>query len=80
VSIRYLHLLFADIGTTTAAWVRSQRIERCKLDLVNPNMTARSITEIAYHWGFNDAGHFGKVFRKSTGLSPRQYRKRFLPQ
>jgi len=80
VSIRYLHLLFADIGTTAAAWVRAHRIERSKLDLADPNRAARSITQIAFQWGFNDAGHFGKVFRKATGLSPRQYRQRFLPK
>jgi AraC family transcriptional activator of tynA and feaB len=80
VSIRYLHLLFAHLGTTVAAWIRSQRVERCKLDFANPNLAQRSITEIAFGWGFNDASHFGKVFRKATGLSPRRYRRQFLPQ
>jgi AraC family transcriptional regulator, positive regulator of tynA and feaB len=75
VSIRYLHLLFESIGTTVAAWIRAQRIERCRLDLANPQLAARSITEIAFRWGFSDAGHFGKVFRRAAGASPRQFRR-----
>jgi AraC-like DNA-binding protein len=78
MSIRYLHLLFESIDTTAATWVRGRRIERCRQDLENPNLAARSITEIAYRWGFSDAGHFGKVFRRLAGASPRQYRKRAL--
>jgi AraC family transcriptional regulator, positive regulator of tynA and feaB len=75
VSIRYLHLLFADAGTTVATWIRERRLERCRLDLANPQLTRRSISAIAYGWGFNDAGHFGKLFRKATGQSPRAFRR-----
>jgi AraC family transcriptional activator of tynA and feaB len=75
VSIRYLHLLFAGAGTSVAAWIRGERLERCKLDLANPELARRSISTIAYGWGFNDAGHFGKLFRKATGLSPRAFRR-----
>lgn len=34
----------------------------------------KSITEIAATAGFDNFSHFGKTFKKSTGLSPRQYR------
>ena len=33
-----------------------------------------SITEIAEMTGFNDTGYFGKVFKKSTGMSPIHYK------
>ena len=75
ISIRYLHLLFADEGTTVARWIRDQRIARCKLDLSNRQLAGRTITQIAYGWGFNDLGHFGKVFRRSVGLSPGAFRR-----
>lgn len=75
ISIRYLHLLFAEQGTTAAQWIRDQRVARCKQDLANPELAARSITQIAYGWGFNDVGHFGKVFRRSTGSSPGAFRR-----
>lgn len=78
ISIRYLHLLFADEGTTAAGWIRDQRIARCKLDLSNAQLASRSITQIAYGWGFNDVGHFGKVFRKTVGMSPGNFRREAL--
>lgn len=31
------------------------------------------IAQIAAHCGFNDASHFARVFKKDTGLSPRQF-------
>jgi AraC-like DNA-binding protein len=78
VSVRYLHLLFESLHTTAAAWIRSQRIERCRADLADPRLAPLSITDIAYRWGFSDAGHFGKVFRKAVRVSPREFRKATL--
>jgi len=78
IPIRYLHLLFAGDGTTAAGWIREQRITRCKLDLSNAQLAGRSITQIAYGWGFNDVGHFGKVFRKRVGMSPGDFRRQAL--
>lgn len=78
ISIRYLHLLFADESTTAAGWIREQRIARCKQDLANAQLANRSITQIAYDWGFNDVGHFGKVFRRSVGMSPGSFRRQSL--
>jgi AraC-like DNA-binding protein len=78
VSIRYLHLLFNDTGTTVSAWIRGQRLERCLQDLSNPALAHQSITQIAYRWGFNDLGHFGKLLRKRIGASPTEYRRREL--
>jgi AraC-like DNA-binding protein len=42
------------------------------------SLARRSITQIAYGWGFNDIGHFGKVFRKSVGMWPGSFRRQSL--
>lgn len=34
----------------------------------------KSLSEIAFHLGFNDASHFSKFFKKNTGYSPKQYK------
>ncbi len=38
--------------------------------------TGMSISDIAYHCGFNDVGYFGKCFRKKYGLSAREFREK----
>jgi AraC-like DNA-binding protein len=46
----------------------------CRSDLANPSMKQRTITEIAFGWGFSDSAHFSHCFRKQFGLSPRAFR------
>ncbi|WP_293391371.1 helix-turn-helix domain-containing protein [Nevskia sp.] len=72
ISERHLHRLFERAETTPAAWIRHQRLERCRNDLHGSPRT--SITEIAYRWGFRDSGTFSKIFRKAFGVTPRQER------
>ena len=38
--------------------------------------TGRSVTDIAGAVGFPDSGHFARVFRQETGVSPREYRRK----
>ncbi len=72
ISERHLHRLFEKADTTPAAWIRRQRLERCRNDL--HGSPRASITEIAYRWGFRDSGTFSKIFRKAFGITPRQER------
>lgn len=37
--------------------------------------TELSVTEVAQRCGFNDSNYFGDAFKRTTGLSPREYRK-----
>ncbi|HKE09582.1 MAG TPA: transcriptional regulator FeaR [Candidatus Acidoferrum sp.] len=76
ISVRHLHRLFARRGTSVSEWIRVQRLERCWKDLGDPRQRERSITEIAYFWGFNDSAHFSHSFKKHFGVSPRSYRLR----
>lgn len=76
ISVRHLHRLFARRGTSVAGWIRVQRLERCWKDLGDPRYREKSITEIAYFWGFNDSAHFSHSFKKHFGISPRDYRLR----
>lgn len=75
ISVRYLHMLFEGTDTTVSDWIRAQRLEHCRADLSNIQLTHLSITEIAYKWGFADSGNFGKAFRRAFGESPRAFRR-----
>jgi AraC-like DNA-binding protein len=34
----------------------------------------KTITEIAFSWGFSDSAHFSRSFRKQFGICPRVFR------
>lgn len=73
-SKRYLHMVFADKGCTVDESIWRLRLEGCKGDLENPALANRSLTEIAFSWGFNSYPHFSRKFRDAYGVSPRNIR------
>jgi AraC-like DNA-binding protein len=76
VSVRYLHKLFHDQGTSVARWVRERRLDNCRRDLEDPALAERGVVAIARRWGFDDPAHFSKIFKASYGEPPGQYRQR----
>lgn len=74
VTTRYLQLLFASEDDCVSQYIKRERLQGCLLDLRDADFDDRSITEIAFSWGFNSAAHFSSSFRKEYGLSPRDYR------
>ena len=76
MSSRYLHQIFNDDGETVARYILRRRLEECARLLLDAAHSGRTVTEIAFQYGFNDASHFGRVFRERYGTTPRQYRER----
>ncbi len=54
-----------------------QYITRCKVEKAQRLLTTtqQKIIQIGFEVGFNDPGHFARVYKKSTGISPTKYRK-----
>ncbi|MFG1914395.1 helix-turn-helix domain-containing protein [Micromonospora sp. NPDC048898] len=75
ISVRYLHKLFEEEEHTVAGWVRQRRLEQCRRDLAEPELSGRSIQAIAGQWGFRNPTHFSQAFRSAYGLSPLQFRR-----
>lgn len=73
-SSRTVHKLFEGEASTVARTIWDRRLARCREEMVDPAMSARSITEIAHFWGFCDSQHFSRAFKTRYGLSPREYR------
>lgn len=71
-SVRALHAIFAEHGSTVAGTIRQRRLERCK-DCLREERPER-ISEVALRWGFGDAAHFSRLFRATYGASPREFR------
>ncbi len=74
LSERYLRKLFQSKGQTVSGWIWAQRLDRAKQAIANPLSRHRSISAIAYDWGFKDAGHFSRAFKARFGMSPRDLR------
>ena len=74
VSVRQLHLLFEPTGISFAVHVQSQRLEECRATLASPLSRDRSVTDIAYAWGFNSLAPFYRAFRRRFGASPGEVR------
>jgi AraC-like DNA-binding protein len=72
ISVRALHALFEDVDASVAGLVRSERLARCLEDLQRPN--GGSVTDIAFRWGFCDAAHFSRVFKRAYGVTPSDVR------
>jgi AraC-like DNA-binding protein len=75
VSVRYLHRLFEAQDTTVAAWIRRRRLERCRRDLADPALCGMPVSAVAARWGIPDSAHFSRLFRRTYGLPPAEYRR-----
>jgi AraC-like DNA-binding protein len=64
----------SNMGITIFEYLNKIKTEfACKL-LMDPDL---SILEVCLDSGFNNISHFNKQFKKSTGVPPSEYRKRF---
>ncbi|WP_330301934.1 MULTISPECIES: helix-turn-helix domain-containing protein [unclassified Streptomyces] len=73
ISVRYLHKLFENEGTTVSQWVRQRRLEFCRHDLGRLSHRKLTVAAVARRWGFRSASHFSRVFRDAYGMSPREW-------
>jgi AraC-like DNA-binding protein len=69
-----LHRVWGGEACSLSDWLWAQRLDATRRDLCDPALAARSISEIAFAWGFNDAAHFSRAFRARFGRSPRELR------
>ncbi len=68
----YFSTLFKkEVGHSFKEYLNMLRIEESKRLLTNSNY---SIVDIAIAVGFEDQSYFSKVFKKYTGITPKQYR------
>ncbi|MFJ6564678.1 helix-turn-helix domain-containing protein [Streptomyces sp. NPDC091412] len=78
ISVRYLHRLFQRQGASVGGWIRQRRLERCRRDLSDPQLAAKSIGFVRMRWGFVHASDFARAFRTAFGVPPSTYRHTML--
>ena len=73
---QYISQLFKnEIGVGFLAYLTNIRMEKAKKLLLS---TSLSIAEVAEQSGYGDYRVFTKVFKKTEGITPSQYRRDFL--
>ena len=73
---QYISQLFkSEIGVNFLAYLTNIRMEKAKKLLLS---TSLSVAEVADQSGYGDYRVFTKVFKKSEGVTPSQYRRDFL--
>ena len=76
LSAQYISQLFKnEIGVNFLSYLTSIRMEKAKKLLL---ATSLSIAEVSEQSGYGDYRVFTKVFKKSEGITPSQYRRDFL--
>ncbi len=75
VSSNYLSDMLKTLtGQSTQQHIHNKIIEHAKLKLTNTNLT---VSEIAYHLGFEHSQSFNKFFKNKTKLTPMEFRTSF---
>lgn len=74
VSVRQLYKVCADNDIRLEQWIIDERLARAASDLARDRLSRMSVSEIATRCGFTSAAHFATRFRRTFGVSPREWR------
>lgn len=69
---RIFQLFDTHLGQSPISYITSLRVKQAQVRL---KQSADTITDIALTLGFSSSQHFATVFRRYTGMSPRQFRQ-----
>ena len=74
-SKRNLHTKFINcLGRSVHEEIKRCRVEQIALILIE---TDKTVAQIAFEFGYNDANHIARYFRQAKGISPGDYRKKY---
>ena len=72
VSPYYFSKLFKEeVGENFIDYLTSVRIDRAKNALRDPTLSVREVGAMS---GYSDPNYFSRIFKKQTGMTPREYR------
>lgn len=74
ISLRYLQRLFHESDQSIQGYIRERRLNRCNEELSSRH-SIRSISDIAYDWGFSDQAQFSKYYRTRFGKTASETRR-----
>lgn len=78
ISVRYVHALFSQAGTTYGHELQSIRVNSAARMLRDVRFKDISINEVAFRAGYSEPSHFSRRFREAFGITPAVYRSQML--
>jgi AraC-like DNA-binding protein len=72
------HLLSQHLAQTFYDFINRQRVDAVKAELARPRSASRPLLEVALECGFGSKSAFNDAFRRHTGTSPSEYRRRLI--
>lgn len=66
-------LIKKETGRTAQEYIKTKIIDMAEQMLLG---TEKTVSEISYELGFQYSQHFNRIFKKATGHTPNEYRKR----
>lgn len=78
MSIRYLHYILKASGRTLSSLLWNARLDRACETMRSVGAKRQSVHEIAQICGYKSVAHFRRQFRSRYGVSPKQYRERYV--
>jgi AraC-like DNA-binding protein len=69
-------IMMQATGASITAQIWLRRITQAADDLVDPRYASRTVTQIAFALGFEDAAHFARAFKRRYHCTPREWRNR----
>ncbi len=80
ISESYLQALFRDENQSVSNWIWKMRLEKCRRDIANPLLAGKSLSEIAFSFGFNSFSHFSRKFKETFKMTASEYRRGYHPR
>ncbi len=69
-------ILLNTVGVSVTAQIWMRRLQQAATDLLDPRYGGRTVTQIAFGVGFEDAAHFTRAFKRRYHCTPRDWRNR----
>lgn len=71
---RFWTCFYNSTGVSPREYITREKVQNCKKEL---QKTEKSITEIAFEYGFSSSQYFATVFRKYCGTTPSYFRNHY---
>ena len=69
-------ILLGSLGTSLSAQIWMRRLTQAASDLLDSRFASKTVTQIAFGVGFEDAAHFARAFRRRYHCTPSEWRQR----